>query len=254
MKLIFDGVIIMDNSKKLLTLLPILPVLCCAFLLGGCYTKLASYQNETMAASGGECADCGDEAPVNNRREVCVWERDIFGFPEMRCYTTNYSSSWMYFHSTPWWYRSNYRWYDSRGCPPHYYYDRGSGICRYYGASTYPSGGGGGGGGSASTQQLPPRRNSRVVPEEKPVVEPAPVTSGPTTLPSGPPMFSGGGAGKQLSPVNNPPPSSSASANAGISKEPENKPSAQPSPPPPEQRPKDDAPKTPPPRRSSRGI
>ena len=245
----------MDYSKKLLTLLPVLPLLFCAFLLGGCYTKLAYYQNEAMAASGGGCADCGDEAPVNDRREVCVWERDIFGFPEMRCYTTNYSSSWMYFHSTPWWYRSNYRWYDSRGCPPHYYYDRGSGICRYYGASTYPSGGGGGGGGSVSGK-TPSRPTSRVIKSgEEPAVESAPVTSGSTLLPSGPPMFSGGGAGKQLSPVNSAPPSSSTSANSGISKEPEKQPP--PPQPPAEQKPNNEQPKqrpSKPSRPSSRGM
>ena len=244
----------MDNAKKILILLP---VLCCAFLFGGCYTKLASYQNETMAASGGGCSDCGDEAPVNNRREVCVWERDIFGFPEMRCYTTNYSSSWMYFHSTPWWYRSNYRWYDSRGCPPHYYYDRVSGICRYYGASTYPSGGGGGGGGGSVSGKAPSRPVSRVIKSgEEPVVEPAPVTSGSTTLPSGPPMFSGGGAGKQLSPVNTPQQSSSTSANSGMSKEPEKQPPPQ-QPQQPEQKPSNEQPKQPPSRPSrpsSRGM
>jgi len=247
----------MNCSKRLLTLLPIL--LCCVFLLGfgGCYTKLASYQNETMAANGGDgCLDCSDEAPVNNnRREVCVWERDIFGFPEMRCYNTNYYSSWMYFHSTPWWYRSNYRYYDTRGCPPHYYYDRVSGICRYYGASTYPSGGGGGGGGGGSASgKAPSRPVSRVIQSgEEPVVEPAPVTSGSVSLPSGPPMFSGGGAGKQLSPVNTPAPSAN---NPTLSKEPEKQPPPQPSSPPPEQTPSNEPNRPPskPSKPSSRGM
>jgi len=242
----------MNCSNKRSTFLPLL---CCAFLLGfgGCYTKLASYQNETMG-NGGDCSDCGDEAPVNDRREVCVWERDIFGFPEMRCYTTNYSSSWMYFHSTPWWYRDSYRWYDTRGCPPNYYYDRGSGICRYYGSSNYHPPGGGGGGGSAPGK-APPRPTSRVIPsgEEKPE-HPAPVTSGSVTLPSGPPMFSGGGAGKHISPVNTPAP---AANDPVLSKEPEKQPAAQPSTPPPERKQDNEQPKQPPsrpPRPSSRGM
>jgi len=160
----------------------------------------------------------------------------------MRCYTTNYSSSWMYFHSTPWWYRSNYSWYDTRGCPPHYYYDRASGICRYYGAH-----GGGGGGGGSSTQSSVPRRNSRVVPEESISTG---VVSGTES-----PMFSNG-ATKQLSPVSSPSQSAS-QPNSGLSKPDAPNPQQQQEPQQqqPEQKPKNEAPKSQPPtRRSSRGI
>jgi hypothetical protein len=176
----------MKHLKKLL--IP-LTAFFCAFILSGCYTKIASYQNETIPSSGsGGCVDCRDEAPASDRRQICVWERDIFGFPEMRCYYTNYASSWMYFHSTPWWYRSNYGWYDTRGCPAYYYYDRTSGICRYYGGS-YSSGGGSGGSSQPSGGSPPARRNSRVAPDDD-IYAP----SG-----SGSPMFTGGA--RTLSPA-----------------------------------------------------
>jgi len=126
----------------------------CVFALTGCYTKLAYYQDET-APFAERCESCVEERPVpRSSREVCVWERDMFGFAHLRCYNSNYSSSWMYFHNTPWWYRDQYRWYETRGCPPYYYYDRMSGTCRYYGGGRpgRPGhhGGGGSGSGSAS--------------------------------------------------------------------------------------------------------
>jgi hypothetical protein len=231
----------------------------CALLPAGCYTKIASFQNETMptsaSAAGSGCDDCRDEAPVSGRREICVWERDIFGWPEMRCYTTNYASSWMYFHNTPWWYRNNYGWYDTRGCPAYYYYDRVSGICRYYGGSYYPpSNSGGGGGGNAANAPSVPRRSSRAGPEESiPVQEPAA---------SGGPMFTG--STRQLSPAPSPAPSVTApphNSGEGLAKPQETASKEQAPPPPQQQQPaaeqqkKNDPPPPPPAsRRSSRGL
>jgi hypothetical protein len=182
----------------------ILPVaLLCAALLSGCYTQLMTYQGETAGKRSpdyvrdNDCGECEDVAPASNRREVCVWERDILGFPELRCYNTNYHSSWVYFHNTPWWYRNTYGWYDNRGCPPYYYYDRIAGVCRYY-----DSGGGGhkpgkpGGKPGKHEPEPPVRPNARVVP---PSGTSATVSDNP---PIGTPMFHGGS--KQLSPVGSP--------------------------------------------------
>ena len=234
-----------------------LPVLFCALLSGGCYTQLMSYQGEVLAgrdSAGADCGECREVAPASDRREICVWERDMFGYPDLRCYNTNYSSSWVYFHNTPWWYRDSYGWYDTRGCPPYYYFDRISGICRYYSSSNYPhgnSGSGGGGGGGASLRQ-PPRPQSRSIPSEPAVTE-------EPASPGLPPMFSGGSSAP-LSPVGSPVTSSS-SPGPSSSSQTLSKPQDAPPPqketqqqPATEQRPKRDDTSRPPPRPSSRGM
>jgi len=186
----------MNGTKKTpqKVLLALLMALFSVFLFSGCYTKLMSYQGEAMLGrSGSGCEDgCPEEVAVSrDRREICVWERDIFGYPEMRCYNTYYHSSWMYFHSTPWWYRSSFGWYDTRGCPPHYYYDRFTGRCRYYG-NTYPppNSGVGGSGGSMPGQR--PRPSPRSIPYESPAAA--------ESSSSEQPMFSGSSL-KTLSPA-----------------------------------------------------
>jgi len=205
----------MKNSKKALILLT---AALCLFLLSGCYTRLMTYQGEvTEGGSNSGCTDCREEVPYTGSQRVCVWERDLFGYPELRCYYTGYASSWLYFHNTPWWYRSSYGWRDTRGCPPYYYYDRSTGTCRYYGGS-YPgpnpgTGGGGGGGGGAVAGYAKPRPQSRGgVPSGTRSTEetPASVTEG-----SGlPPMFSGS-ANKTLSPVGAPSSTTSSPSNPG---------------------------------------
>ena len=195
--------------KKLFILLP---VLFCALLCGGCYTQFMTYQGEVLAgrdSTGANCGDCREVAPASDRREICVWERDMFGYPDLRCYNTNYSSSWVYFHNTPWWYRDSYGWYDTRGCPPYYYFDRISGICRYYSNTGYPPGnpGTGGGGGGGIYNEPPQRRSSRIAqpPVRESTQEETPASSASTSLP---PMFSGGSSAP-LSPVGSPVTSSS---------------------------------------------
>lgn len=227
----------MKHSKRTL-ILPAAAV--CLLSLGGCYTRLMTYQGEVTEAGskGSDCGDCREEVlPYISNRQVCVWERDFFGYPELRCYYTGYNSSWLYFHNTPWWYRSSYGWRDTRGCPPYYYYDRFSGTCRYYGGGSYSKpntgtghGGGGGGGGTLVGSARPKPQMRGVTSGEDSFVEPPPSTDG-----SGlPPMFSGG-ANKTLSPVGTPsspsstPPSSG--SNAGMSKPQESGESQQSNPP-----------------------
>jgi len=222
-QLLFRGGIV-KYSKKSLIFLTLVAV--CLLSLGGCYTRLASYQGEVTesGSGGGVCGDCRDEVPFTGNRQVCVWERDFFGYPELRCYYTSYASSWLYFHNTPWWYRSSFGWRDTRGCPPHYYYDRIADICRYYGGEysrpNTGTGGGGGGGGGAVVGSDRPRPQMRGV--RTGTVSPEPPAEGGGLAP----MFSGG-ANKQLSPVGTPitpsasVPSSSkpaAGSDAGMSK------------------------------------
>ena len=201
-----------------------------AFAFNGCYTKLAYHQNET-APFAERCEDCVEErfAP-RAAREVCVWERDMFGFAQLRCYNSNYSSSWFYFHNTPWWYRGQYRWYESRGCPPYYYYDRVSRRCRYFDSSHHHHGssrpGGGGGGGKDSSWVGGSRRTQdRIVPGG----------SQPTqrSYESSAPMFPASST-RQLSPAGSP--TTSSSSNDALSKE------STPAPSQPEQRPRESTP------------
>ncbi len=69
---------------------------------------------------------------VNRERETCVWVRDIFGQPQLQCYDSYYSRSWLFYNNTPWWYRNDPYWYDYNRCPRYYSYDPSCGCCRYY--------------------------------------------------------------------------------------------------------------------------
>ena len=239
---------IMKYPKKPLILLT---AAVCLLSFGGCYTRLMSYEGEVTEAgsSGRGCASCRDEVlPFPGSRQVCVWERDFFGYPELRCYYTGYASSWLYFHNTPWWYRGSYGWRDTRGCPPYYYYDRISGTCRYYGGSySRPNPGTDGGGGSgAAVGSERPRPQMRGVRAGTVSPEPPPSANEGGGLP---PMFSGG-ASKQLSPAGTPIipsspassyPSSNTGSEAGMSK-PHGGGEAQQSNPPAEQKPAEQKP------------
>jgi len=200
----------------------VLAAVFCIFAFNGCYTKLAYYQDET-APYAERCEDCVEErAAPRSTREVCVWERDMFGFAQLRCYNSNYSSSWMYFHNTPWWYRNQYRWYETRGCPPYYYYDRMSGTCRYYGTSHprpgHPGGGGGSGGNASSGSGIrAPRRDLQAESQASQQI-----------YEGSAPMFPAA-ATKQLSPGGAPTGNTSSSSNDALSKE--GPPSQQPAPP-----------------------
>jgi hypothetical protein len=68
---------------------------------------------------------------IQKENEVCVWERDLMGYPQLRCYKTNYPRSWMLYNNTPWWYRNDPFWYDYNRCPRYYYYDPSCGCCKY---------------------------------------------------------------------------------------------------------------------------
>ncbi|MDR3013727.1 MAG: hypothetical protein LBU70_11080 [Chitinispirillales bacterium] len=197
----------MDSKKTPIPLILAMALLC-VFLFADCYTQLMTYQGETLGAHprrvARDCSDCEDVAPSAAWREVCVWERDIFGYPEMRCYNTNHHSAWVYFHNTPWWYRNHFSWHNSRGCPPYYFYDRITGICRYY-TTYYPPPrppNDSPGSGSDMVPEAPARRNSRGRVPTHPSEVDYDIHSASSSS-----MFSGGGSVRQLSPVSSPTPS-----------------------------------------------
>ena len=71
--------------------------------------------------------------------QTCIWERDLMGYPHLRCYDSFYPRDWFYYNNSPWWYRNDPYWYDYDRCPRYYYYDPSCGCCRYT-ADFYHSG------------------------------------------------------------------------------------------------------------------
>jgi hypothetical protein len=116
-----------------------------SFLMTGCYTKFVTNQrvsNENVTAVIDSTT--GDTVKVINRidtvvqkeREVCVWERDLMGYPRLRCYKTFYPRDWYVYNNTPWWYNDPF-WGDYDRCPRNYYYDPDCGCCKYGSPSRY---------------------------------------------------------------------------------------------------------------------
>ncbi len=151
-------------------LLPLWVVLFVALFGSGCYTQLATYEPST----GGTATYSGDEEirkkaqqrdTIRIRdREYCVWTRDFFGDPVLRCYDSRYSWQWHDYYYEPWWYRQSPWWnrYEHRRCPRYYYYDPACGCCRYYKDRPYSGGGSGGsgsGGGSGVPSEPPPLKS-----------------------------------------------------------------------------------------------
>ncbi len=90
---------------------------------------------------------------IVREREICRWERDFFGDWKLKCYRTNYSSTWHRYYDYPWWYddwQYNTSYYN-RGChcPYHRSFHPNCELCwrycnRYYDDSRrYPSTGSG---------------------------------------------------------------------------------------------------------------
>lgn len=157
-------------------------VILTAFLLGGCYTQFSSLdsfdENRGNTLEASDSTSAGKEGRVDTvvvrDRETCVWERNLLGYPQLRCYKSNYHRDWFYYNRSPWWYRNDPYWYDYNRCPRYYYFDRDCGCCRYYSGSFYPYNRGSSGGSSSTiTPGAPPRERSRGVPSGS-VTESAP--------------------------------------------------------------------------------
>ncbi|MBD3391795.1 MAG: hypothetical protein GF418_07025 [Chitinivibrionales bacterium] len=130
-------------------------------LLAGCYTRFATLdrpatlpaeQTETVVDSSGDTVKVVrqvDTVEIRDR-EVCYWERDLFGRPRLRCYDTYYDDDWYYYHDYPWWYTdySRYSRYNCH-CPYHLHYHPHCRYCweycnAYYRHGYYGSGSSGG--------------------------------------------------------------------------------------------------------------
>lgn len=123
-------------------LLPLLAI-ATAFVTG-CYTQLTTIDKTPPPAPQEQVewvvdSATGDTVKVvkqvdtirteNNR--TCIWERDLMGYPHLRCYDSFYPRDWFYYNNSPWWYRNDPYWYDYSRCPRYYYYDPSIGRCRY---------------------------------------------------------------------------------------------------------------------------
>ena len=154
---------------------PVLSVFCLS-VLSGCYTQLSTLDNyqpapemETVVDSTGDSVKVIKQIDTveTRERQTCVWERDLLGYPKLRCYTSNYPRNWLFYNNSPWWYRNDPYWYDYRQCPRYYYYDSDCGCCRYYtGRRGYYSSGGGRSYNSDSdiTPGAPPRSRNAGTP------------------------------------------------------------------------------------------
>jgi hypothetical protein len=118
-------------------------LICIALLCVGCYTRLATFDQDAMTPGRVSTATDSTWKKVSHNEprdslapaedETCVWERDLMGFPYLRCYKGYYPSDWYRYHFSPWWYHTDEHRYDPRHrCPPYYYYDQNCGCCRYY--------------------------------------------------------------------------------------------------------------------------
>ena len=106
----------------------------------GCYTRFATLEERSFTpdglagaadSTGSNVADSLDTLKTADD-ETCVWERDLMGFPYLRCYKGYYPREWYRNNFSPWWYQTDAHLYDRRRCPAYYYYDRSCGCCRYY--------------------------------------------------------------------------------------------------------------------------
>lgn len=95
----------------------------------GCYTRFATVENVSPTPEQAEKAP-DTLNPADD--ETCVWERDLMGFPYLRCYKGYYPADWYRYNFSPWWYHGDAHRYSGNRCPDYYYYDNTCGCCRYY--------------------------------------------------------------------------------------------------------------------------
>lgn len=105
----------------------------------GCYTQFSTLEQqdippETTVDSTGDTVRVVRRVDtiVTREREVCYWERDLLGYPRLRCYQTYYPRDWYRYNNVPWWYMNDPYWSDYDRCPRLYFYDPNCGCCKYY--------------------------------------------------------------------------------------------------------------------------
>jgi hypothetical protein len=123
-----------NTNHKLLVFVAI------AGFMTGCYTRFATIEERSITpdsrtantgSAGSGVADSLDTLKKADD-ETCVWERDLMGFPYLRCYKGYYPREWYRNNFSPWWYQTDAHLYDRSRCPAYYYYDKSCGCCRYY--------------------------------------------------------------------------------------------------------------------------
>jgi hypothetical protein len=138
-------------------------------LLSGCYTQFSTldpyYRPQEQFSSPDSASDSTIAASrvdtiVVKEREHCFWERDLLGYPRLRCYESYYHRDWFLYNRTPWWYRSDPYWFDYNRCPRYYYYDRDCGCCRYHSSHHHHYYGGKPGGSTPVSPGSAPRERS----------------------------------------------------------------------------------------------
>jgi hypothetical protein len=183
-------------------------------IFAGCYTQFAVVDKAVPETIKTVVDSTGDTIKVIERtdtvlqkeHQVCVWERDLMGYPRLRCYRSFYPQDWFAYKNTPWWYRNDPFWADFDRCPRYYYYDSDCGCCRYS-ANRYDyfdrgnhyngghnggySGGGGNGGSGGSAvssgstlQNRDTRTIGKKVAEPQPAQTPVGVPKIPTVEPA----------------------------------------------------------------------
>ena len=108
-------------------------------IFAGCYTQFALVDKAVPETINTVVDSVGDTVKVikqtdtvfQKEHDVCVWERDLLGYPHLRCYKSFYPRDWFVYQNTPWWYRNDPFWGDIDRCPRYYYYDSDCGCCRY---------------------------------------------------------------------------------------------------------------------------
>ncbi|MBN1128885.1 MAG: hypothetical protein JXA71_07860 [Chitinispirillaceae bacterium] len=98
-------------------------------LMCGCYTQFAAVEQRPDTKRQ---VDMMPDTLQTSDNETCVWERDLMGFPYLRCYKGYYPREWYQYNFSPWWYRGDEHRYGGSRCPAYYYYDKSCGCCRYY--------------------------------------------------------------------------------------------------------------------------
>jgi hypothetical protein len=107
-------------------------------VMAGCYTRFATIEERAVTPDGRAADRAGNSGADSLETlkmaddETCVWERDLMGFPYLRCYKGYYPREWYRNNFSPWWYQTDAHLYDRGRCPAYYYYDKSCGCCRYY--------------------------------------------------------------------------------------------------------------------------
>jgi|GEM_PF-3196451 len=189
----------MKPAKSIIFFLP------AVFLFSGCYTQFLMVDQTPSKAD--EVSFVVDSATGDTVRiikqtdtvytrdhQTCIWERDLMGYPRLRCYDSYYPSHWFYYNYSPWWYYDRYPYYSGGryygGRRHHHYHHGGTSGGSANPEPALPSGGSynsrsrgvpdlkargtsGGSSGSAATKKSSSGSGSTVTPGPAPSSQPS---------------------------------------------------------------------------------